>query len=154
MRKYLVEPLIGVGPVLLGMSRDEVRRVMSEPSEPFRKVMTSQHEIDSFHQCGFQVSYCGDQPTVEFIELSRDSGFCARYRDLDVFSMPADDVVAYIALDAAFDETDWEIPYSYIFRELQLALWRPLVPKSDTDTEGRYFMTIGVGRAGYYDEAD
>jgi hypothetical protein len=151
MPNYTVEPFIGVGPVRLGMSRDEVRRVMPEPAKLFRKSSTSRHETDAFHESAFQVFYDGDHPTVEYIELSRGWAVRAIYRDLDVFATPADEVVAYISRDSEFDQSDPEIPYSYLFRGIQLSLWRPTIPESDTDTDGRYFSTIGIGKAGYYD---
>lgn len=135
----------------LGMSRDEVRQVMSEAAKPFRKSPTSRHETDAFHEGAFQVFYDGDQPMVEYIELSRGSAVRALYRDLDVFATPADEVVAYISRESEFDQNDPEIPYSYLFRGLQLSLWRRTIPESDTDTDGRYFSTIGIGKKGYYD---
>lgn len=153
MRDYTVQPFVGVGPVRLGMSRDEVRSAMPEPSEPFRKGLTSRHETDAFHQNAFQVFYDGEPPTVEYIELSRSSVLRAVYRDLDVFATPADEVVTYISRDSGFDQSDPEIPYSYLFRGLQLSLWRPTIPASDKDTEGRFFSTIGIGKSGYYDVA-
>jgi hypothetical protein len=124
---------------------------MPEPARSFRKTPTSRHETDAFHRNSFQVFYGGDQPVVEYIELSRGSVVGALYRDLDVFATPADEVVAYISRDSAFDQSDPEIPYSYLFRDLQLSLWRPVIPESDTDSEGRYFSTIGIGKRGYYD---
>ena len=133
------------------MSRDEVLRAMPEPSDPFRKSEMARHEADSFHQNAFQVFYDGDQPTVEYIELWRGSPVRAFYRDLDVFATPADEVVASVSRDSAFDTANSEIPYSYLFRGLQLSLWRPVIPESDTDTRGRFFTTIGMGRRGYYD---
>jgi hypothetical protein len=153
MLDYTIQPFIGVGPVRLGMSRDEVRRVMSEPAKSFRKVRTSHHETDAFHQSAFQVFYGGDHPTVEYIELSRDSVVRALYRDLDVFATPADEVIAHISRNSEFDQSDPEIPYTYLFRGLQLSLWRPTIPESDMDTDGRYFSTIGIGKRGYYDVA-
>jgi hypothetical protein len=151
MLDYTVQPFIGVGPVRLGMSRDEVRRVMPEPAKPFRKAPTLRHETDAFHKSAFQVFYEGDHPTVEYIELSRGSVVRAVYGGLDVFATPADEVVAHISRDSEFDQSDPEIPYSYLFRGLQLSLWRPTIPESDTDTDGRYFSTIGIGKRGYYD---
>jgi hypothetical protein len=151
MPDYIVQPFVGVGPIRLGMSRDEARRAMQEPPKPFRKGTAPKHETDAFHQSAFQIFYGGDQPTVEYVELSGGSVVRALYRDLDVFATPADDVVAYISRDSAFDESDPEIPCTYLFRGLQLSLWRPLAPESDTDADGRYFSTIGIGREGYYD---
>lgn len=150
MIEYVVEPFIGVGPVRLGMSRDQVKLAMPEPSKPFRKSKDNPHLTDAFFENGFQVFYGGDPPEVEYIELSRDAGFRVLYRELDVFATSADEVVAFISRDAPFDTSDWEVPYSYVFRDLQLSLWRPVVPESDKDTEGHYFSTIGIGRTGYY----
>lgn len=137
----------------LGMSCDEVRRAMPEPEEPFRKAPNSLHETDLFHQGAFKVVYGVDVPTVEYLELSGGLAVRANYRDLDVFATPAEECVAYISRDSAFDKTDPEIPYAYLFRDLQLVLWRPTIPESDTDTDGRFFSTIGIGRRGYYDAA-
>ena len=148
---FTIQPFVGVGPVLFGMSRDEVHRAMPEPPKSFRKAQTSRHETDAFYRNAFQVFYDGDQPTVEYIELSRGSVVRAFYRDLDVFATPADEVVAFVSRDSAFDETRRGFPYSYVFRDLQLSLWRPTIPESATDNDGRYFSTIGIGRKGYYD---
>lgn len=152
MPDYIVEPFVGVGPVRLGMSRDEVCGAMRQPPRQLRKGAPSGPVIDAFHQCAFQVFYTGEQATVEFIELSRDGDFRAFYRELDVFSTPADEVVAFISRDARYDEAAREFPYSYIFRGLQLSLWRPVVPESNMENQGRYFSTIGVGRKGYFDD--
>jgi len=150
MPDFTVQPLVGVGPARFGMSRDEVRRAMPEPPRSFRKSPKARHETDAFFQNAFQIFYGGDQPTVEFIELSGGSAVQAFYGDLDVFATPADEVVAFISREAAFDPDGREIPYSYIFPSLQLSLWRPTIPESADDTDGRYFSTIGVGRKGYY----
>jgi len=32
-----------------------------------------------------------------------------------------------------------------------LSLWRPMIPESDTNSNGRYFYTIGIGKRGYHD---
>ena len=149
---YEVVPHVGVGPVYLGMTRDEVRRVMPGPYEAFRKVPDAQHETDAFLSSGFQVFYGGELPVAEYIELSRESGFRAVYRGIDVFATPADEVVAHVCRDAAFDSADWELGYSYIFPDLDLGLWRPVLPESAADSEGREFSTIGVGVLGYYDK--
>jgi len=147
---YEVLPHVGVGPVRLGMSRDEVRRVMTGPCQPFRKGPFAAHETDAFHRSGFQVFYGGESPVVDYIELSRDSGFTASYRGVDVFAAPAERVIALFAHDAPFDPRHPELGYSYIFPGLDLSLWRPTLPDSPEDPEGREFATIGVGAAGYY----
>jgi hypothetical protein len=149
---YVVQPLVGVGPVLLGMTRDEVRQVMPEKPRPFQKTPNSKYEVDAFHGSAFQVFYGGEQPVVEYIELSGGLRVRALYGDLDVFATPADEVIARISVDADHDKEDPELPYAYIFPGLQLALWRPRLPEDDGDEDGRYFATIGIDRNGYFDK--
>lgn len=62
---YEIVPHVGVGPVRLGMSRSEVRRVVPGPCEPFRKTADAVQETDAFHNSGFQVFYGGNAPVVE-----------------------------------------------------------------------------------------
>jgi hypothetical protein len=149
MPDYKVIPLVGVGPVRLGMTREQVRRAMPGPCEPFRKGRDDEHETDAFHDSSFQVFYGGEGPTVEFIELSSDPGVRALYGGLSVFETPADEVVARIGRDTAFDPSDPELGYSYTFPALELSLWRPVLPVEGND-EGREFSTIGIGVRGYY----
>jgi hypothetical protein len=148
MFEYIVDPLRGIAPVLIGMSRDEVRRVMSEKPQAFRKTSASQYETDAFHGAAFQVFYAGDQPCVEYIELSRSPHLIAMFRGINVFETPAEDLVRLISQYASYDESDREIPYSYIFPSLEMSLWRPVVE----DEERRFFSTIGIGIRGYYSE--
>jgi hypothetical protein len=150
---YIVQPFVGVAPVQFGMTRDEVRRVMPQEPTVFRKTPDSRHETDAFCANAFQVFYGGERPTVEYIELSSDPALRVTYRDLDVFATPAQEVIAYVSRASEFDLSDPEIPYSYVFRSLQLSLWRPTAPSADEPGEGRYFSTIGIGRKGYYDSA-
>ena len=71
-------------------------------------------------------------------------------RGLDVFSRPADEVVAHISKEVAPDPHDPEYGYSYIFPAWELALWRPTIPAHASDDDGRYFSTIGIGVTGYF----
>ena len=152
MKDYNVQPLVGIGPVRLGMSRDEVHFAMHARETPFRKGATVTPLTDAFHQSAFQVFYARHAPIVEYIELSRDADFRVLYRGLDVFATLADEIAAFIARDASYNREGREFPYSYIFHELQLSLWRPVLPKDDES--GRFFSTIGIGRKGYYNDAD
>src|SRR4051812_12428112 len=70
MPDYTIESLVGISPVRLGMSREEARLAMSEPPRSFRKTPESRYETDAYYQNAFQVFYGGDQPSVDFIELS------------------------------------------------------------------------------------
>ena len=87
--QFDIKPLVGIGPVRLGMSREEVQMVMGVEPNVFRKSQNSRQTTDAFHNNGFQVFYTGEQPTVEYIELSRDCDFTVSIDGIDVFSTPA-----------------------------------------------------------------
>ena len=150
MLTYEVQPHRGVGPVMLGMERMRVHEVMPESPCSFKKTPVSEYETDAFHQSGFQVFYGGDSPRVEYIELSRDCGFSVFYRKIDVFGTPASELVDLLSRDAAIDQSNPEHGYSYSFPELDLCVWRSVIPDSASDEEGRRFDTIGIGVEGYF----
>ena len=147
--RFDVIPLVGVGPVLLGMRREEVRAAMRAPPKEFRKSSGSVHTTDAFHSSAFQVFYSGVVPVVEFIELSRGSEIEAVFNGIELFTTPADELVSKISLRTAFDPSDPELGYSYVFPELQLAFWRPHVPDDD-ELDGHFFSTVGIGVPGYF----
>jgi hypothetical protein len=150
--QFDIKPLVGIGPVRLGMSCEEVRLVMGVEPNVFQKSQNSQQTADAFHNNGFQVFYTGEQPTVEYIELSRDCDFSVFIDGIDVFSMPANELIMNITQKSNFDQNDPELGYSYVFPEWELALWRPVVPENDDENDGRYFSTIGIGIHGYFSE--
>jgi hypothetical protein len=129
-----------------------VRQLITVPVGPFRKDPNSRYEVDGFFDAAIQVHYIGDHPIVEFIELSSDPRLRVLYGEIEVFATPADEVLMQICVEADFDRNDPEVPYSYIFPALQLALWRPVVPEDEHDEDGRYFSTIGIGQRGYFDQ--
>jgi hypothetical protein len=133
------------------MARDEVRRAMPGPCTSFLKGPSSRHPTDAFRGTAFQVFYGGESPAVEFIELCRGQRFKAFYRGLSVFDTDADEMVRLVSLDAPFDTCGRESGFTYNFPDLALSLWRSTVPRSPQDTEGRRFLTIGIGVKGYWD---
>jgi hypothetical protein len=135
------------------MTRRDVRSLMPRTRESFRKGEDSEHEMDVFHRSGFQVHYGGDDELVEFVELFRDSGFKAIYRDMNVFAEPADAVIAHVSESAKYDKKDPEMGCSYVFRKLEMSLWRPFEAESPDEVEGWFFNTVGVGAKGYFSRA-
>jgi len=139
--KIEVNPLIGIGPVHLGMTRVQVRAVLGEPNN-------SQGNRE-FFPIGLTVSF-DLSGTAEFIESSRSKGCAVYFRGVPVHDTPADELVAHISKLADFDQSDPELGHSYIFKSLQLSLWRSTVPESPDDEDGRYFQAVGVGAHGYF----
>jgi hypothetical protein len=143
MERFVAIPLKSVGPITLGMPRDEVRRLMPQSRKTFRKSDASAYETDSWYDAAFQVFYAGSTPTVEYIELSRSAAFTVDLLGLSVLEGPVTAVLSRIESEAAVDAADPDLGYSYIFPELELSFWRP-------NTSDDPFSTIGVGCRGYY----
>ena len=49
-----------------------------------------------------------------------------------------------------YDRKDSEVPFSFVFSELELSFWRPTIPEDEFDEDGRFFETVGIGVKGYY----
>jgi hypothetical protein len=151
-RAFDVRPLDGVGPVRFGMSRADVRAVLGEPSYAQERAPGGQGPAgkDYFFENAFQVTYdaVGE---VDFIELARHA-IRALYSGAPVLELAANNAVALVARDAAFDASVPEHPVSFAFPTLELSLWRSCVPEDDPDGDaGRHFEAIGIGRRGYID---
>lgn len=149
MKVLEIFPLAGAGFVKLGMSRAEVHAVMGAPSTSFLKVPTSPYPTDAWHHNGFQVFYGGIEPSVKFIELSRNCGFEVLCLGRYVFSTPASKLVEQFLAVTPFDPFDKELGYSYVFPALELAVWRPDME----EPQGKYFSTVGIGCVGYFSGA-
>jgi hypothetical protein len=146
MKSYEVIPLQGVGPVFLGMTRDEVHAALGDQFQTFRKAPTASHSTDAWHDNAFQVFYGGSAPIVEYIELSRSQKFTVSLLGLSVFDTEAPELLSGIQAHATADAANPEQGFSYIFPDLELSVWRPGLQ----DTR---FATIGIGRLGYYSNA-
>jgi hypothetical protein len=104
---------------------------------------------DYFYENGLAIEYSAEGKGV-FIQVSKDSGLNPVYKDKSIFGTKARDLVHYISLYADYDPDDEELGYSFIFPDLELSLWRPVIPVSDDDTDGQFFETIGIGQKGYW----
>ena len=136
MQIYDVSPGVGIGPVKLGASPDDVRAVMGSVPRRFMKTPKSEHATEAWHT--LHVYYRGSPPTVEFIELGKSSEFRVRYKGVDVFGTRASDLIALVSADTPYDPRDRELGYSYVFPAIELSLWRSVVPESDDadDSDG------------------
>ncbi len=145
MQTFAVQPLVGIGPVLLGSPRDVVLAALG-PCASYRKSSSCQFPTDVWFGGGLQVFYGGVAPTVEYIELSSHAGVSAILLGHDVFATPASSLVSLVQEHARVDDSDAEQGFSYVFPSLELSLWRPVA----SEPEGHFFSTIGVGTRGYY----
>ncbi|MCB0153961.1 MAG: hypothetical protein KDF65_04125 [Anaerolineae bacterium] len=149
MNVYFVEPLKGINPILFGMTREESRSAVGTTPFTFRKnAFASTTDTDAYFDHCFQVFF-DKEYQVDFIELSTNDSFKVVYKGIDIFNTEAARLIESISKDADYEKRDPELGYSYIFPELELSLWRPVVPENQNDLEGRYFSTVGIGRRGF-----
>jgi len=147
MRLFQIAPLVGVGPVEFGATRDTVRQALGGSFRTFRKSPSSEHEIDEFSSLGFHMYYRGLSPTVAFIELFHAEGSVFRYNGVDVFRTPAPELFQFLA-----DQAKWyERVGSFIFPAIQVALYRSHSYDPDCDEFDRW-EAFAVAPAGYYGE--
>lgn len=139
---WLLKPLEGAEQIRFGMSYDEVVGLLGEPDQSLSDARAGWRK-------GCLAIYF--EPSVTFIELSRDCGLVPKLLGIDVFRTPATEVVTALEVQGhSFDATDPELAHTYVFPAIQVGLWRQVLPEGDDDEEGRYFDTVGVGKKGYY----
>ena len=139
-----VVPLRRIGPIRLGMQRDQVLSLLK--MKPIIIDLTRYLYGD-----GVELEY-SDEGKVIFIQLSSIGALRPYYRGKDVFHTAATDLVDFVSQDAAYDRDHWELGYTFVFPDLELCLWRSVIPESEDDPEGRYFETIGIARKGDWSE--
>jgi hypothetical protein len=168
MRFELI-PHIGVNDIKLGMSRKEIVRILGEPEYSTEKSKLEFEDIiipipakDGYFKNELQITF-DDGGRADFIEFS---GRAAKhttvfFQGLNVFRTPAPELIRAIAeiTKTEFDKDEEEIPYSYVFRAIDLAVWRQVIPQEDENKnmisqsdDGKYFWTIGIGVKGYYEK--
>ena len=146
MVKIQIIPFLSAVGLDLGIYRDEVHRKIGKPDNVFGKVEYYQQDL------AFSVHY-DQEDNVEYIEVSKpDTAVTILLEGIDIFNTPVSELIVLIEGKTLkqFNRTEPEIPYSYIFPELELSFWRPTLPEHDLDEDGKYFETVGVGVKGYY----
>ena len=128
------------------MTRAEARAAIGVEAREFMKDRSDTVPTDAFHASSFQVFYDASE-RVEYIELSKAEEVDPIVFGEKILQLTADDAVKHVE---RHDESNPELGYSYVFPALELALWRPVIPESEDDEEGRTFSTVGVGVRGYF----
>lgn len=149
MDKIVIEPHIGIGKLKLGMKREEVHQLFGPEFETVNDEEIG--IVDFYFSETIQIHY-DENLQVEFIDLVYDlsNEFEVVFNGMDVFKTPANDLVNEIAKITPYDGTS-ELPYEYIFKEIDLELWREILPEED-DEDGLYFDTVGIGVKGYFND--
>ena len=141
MTDWELRPHEGVGPLRLSMTRDDCRAAFEGRFEEYVKGPEGERTTDIF--AGAVHVFYDEQDRVEYIEISRGSGVSPTFGGIAVLDVDAAAAVAAVERAGPYDADDPELGYSYTFKSLDLALWRP-------DTEDRTFAAVGIGAHGYY----
>jgi len=147
-RVFDLLPRVGAGAIRLGMSRAEVRQVLGPPVTSYPKIPDAPL-TDTYFGADLQITYDADD-RVEHIELNGPGAIDAVLHGRSLLTLPAEDVLAWMKRFAEYDPDDPEVGYSYIYPDLDLSVWRSTMPEGQEDDGGRFFRSVGVGRAGYY----
>lgn len=142
MKHYEIVPNVGVGPIKLGMQRAEVEKIFGAPDY--------EHDSRVSYFSGFMIDY-NDSNNVEFIELANSEHFTASYEGKDLHRIPANEAVEFVSKFDSFDKNEPELGHSYIFKKLQLSLWRGTMPENENDEDGKYFEAVGIAEANYFE---
>lgn len=140
-------PHVGAGEVRLGMSRSEVRRLLGDPVMSYQKVPGTPLRDSYF--ADLQVAY-DREDRVEYIELNGPGDVDAVFHGRSLLFLPADEVLDWMKRFAEYDPDDPEPGYSYVYPDLDMSVWRPVLPENPEDDNGRFFQSVGIARAGYY----
>lgn len=146
-RVYEVMPHIGIGPLRLGMTPAEVRAAV--PGHAVMRIGRGREEmIDTL---GLNVDYSERDTAVTFIQAFPVSGVRFTYRGLDVFALPADEVVTAIVRGEELAPDNYPLGTDeYEFPTLRLALWREFVGEVPGE-QGWGFSSISVYMPDYYE---
>jgi len=123
MQKIVIEPHIGISKIKLGMNKIEVNQLLGDP-------ISNEENIDYYFNNFLQISY-DDKKEVEFIEVFSSIDFEVKYSGINIFSSTAKEVIEKICELEQYDEDDPELGYSYIFKNIDLSLYRSVLPEND-----------------------
>lgn len=150
MKLIQITPLHSAMGIQLGWTREQTHQKIGEPDRSWEQSDHYQSELPMF-----SVDYDSNN-TEEFISISNPENKATKvlFEGLDIFGTPAVGLIEEIEKHTAFryDRNSAELPYTYIFPEIELSFWRPVVSGNENAEEGFYFKTVGVGVKGCYTE--
>ena len=145
MQELAITPHVGIGPILLGASRQAVRLAVVGIGFPLE---SSRKALDYFAQASIQVEY-GDDDTVEFIGICYHRDFTVTYYGINVFDTVAPELFAAIAAREASGDSVFD-PSEYVFPNQIITLWEADEQYDRIGGEERLvWAQVGVGNHRY-----
>lgn len=145
------DPPRGVGPVEIGMSTaDALALLRALPGYLDAESADLSMEYESGVTIALETDRGGSVKSIEVYAPGPDSGWRLLLGAVSLFDQPAEAVLAQLAATTSVDVR--EGGRHVVAPDLLLALWRPTLPQSDDDEDGRYFESVLLARPGYYDD--
>jgi hypothetical protein len=145
-RTHDVIPHVGIGPLRLGMTADEVRVATFGTTV----ASTARGREEMIFALGLSVDY-STEGIVNFVQAFDARGVRTPFAGRDVFATAADDMVAAVVRHAGLDPEDFpEGDDECSFPTLGLVLWREFAGEVPGEP-GWAFSTISIHSPGYYD---
>jgi hypothetical protein len=164
MKKFIVEPLKGIGVINLGDVKSDVHSALG-------KTDTTGNDPDYYFENCLQVHYDKDNK-VEFIEFCTGGPIEIEVFGANPFQLLANDLVNLLKEKNGPVFNKREAPFSYAFKTLSIGIFREsseediLESIEECKKEGtykenedwlledlekfKYFQTLGIGVKGYY----
>ena len=137
--EYAVLAPGAIGNLTLGMSRDEVRRLLGEPGyteAAHEKWGLSFPEKDCFFKSCLQVRYDAELRS-EDIQFSASHHFVVTFDSVPVLESTAAEIARVIETQCPVDRRGKAFPVIYSYPELGVSLWRE-------GKDDEYFVTINL----------
>ncbi len=164
MKKFVLEPHVGIGLIQLLDTKAKVHEVLG-------KTDATGTETDYYYNNALQISY-NKSATVEFIEFCVNEEVEIEIFGINPFKVLADDLIALLKEKNGPVFNKREAPFSYAFKSISVGVFRESSENEilesideckkdgsyETNKEWlledlekfKYFQTIGIGVKGYY----
>ena len=142
MIEMQIHPHVGIGPILLGALRINIRNKMILLGYP---LSLTRNAIDYFCENAIQVEYIDD--TASFIGVAPHAEIECIFNDVDVFDTEASDLFKIIATVDSSPNLEFD-PCEYCFPSLIITLWEADTQYHREGTKEVYGQ-IGIGDQRY-----
>ncbi len=134
MNKFNIIPGISIGPIQIGMGTDKILELWGKPQ--------SIHGNRWMYHDGFFIDY-DESRKVEFIETGKSKNYSIILDGLDLHKTKSDKVIELFSKLDDYDRNEPDLGFSYVFKKIQLSLWRGSV-------EMEFFESIGQASPKYF----
>lgn len=153
-----IKPHEGINDINFGLDSKAVRLKLGAPESTkeqsffqFGDINIPEPKTDYYFDNILQISY-DENDIVEFIEIySKESNLEISIYGFSLNQVSAEEIISFLTLEKKlkYDENGEEFPYTYNFVDKDIIFWRQVLPEDDTDEDGKYFDSVGIGKIGY-----